>query len=60
MMDSIIRKALSLINTHSALVMALVLVVLIGGLVSCFVIEKRRFTTKEITLMGMLIALHII
>lgn len=59
-MDIIIRKALELINTHSALIMVLVLLLLLGGLISCFIIEKRRFSTKEITLMGMLIALHII
>lgn len=59
-MDNLIRSALSFINEHSALVMILVLLILALGLISCFVIEKKRFTTKEIALLGMLIALNII
>lgn len=59
-MDALIRNALSFVNEHSALVMIIVLAVLALGLISCFVIEKKRFTTKEITLLGMLIALNII
>jgi len=59
-MDGLIRNALSFINNHSALVMILVLFLLTAGLASCFFIEKRRFTTKEIALLGMLIALNII
>ena len=60
MMDAIIRGALSFIKDHSALLMILIVVLLILGLGSCFLIEKRRFTTREITLMGMLVALNII
>lgn len=59
-MDTLIRGALSFINDHSALVMILVLITLVLGLVSCFIVEKKRFTTKEISLLGMLIALNII
>ncbi len=59
-MDTLIRGALSFINDHSALVMILVLIALVLGLVSCFIVEKKRFTTKEISLLGMLIALNII
>ena len=59
-MDTLIRNALNLFNEHSALVMIIVLVALALGLVSCFVVEKKRFTTKDITLLGMLIALNII
>lgn len=47
-------------NEHSALVMIIVLVVLTCGLISCFLIKKIRFTTKETALLGMLIALNII
>ena len=59
-MDTLIRGALSFINDHSALVMILVLIALVLGLVSCFIVEKKRFTTKEVSLLGMLIALNII
>ena len=59
-MDTLIRGALSFINDHSALVMILVLITLVLGLVSCFIVEKKRFTTKEVSLLGMLIALNII
>lgn len=60
MMDTVILGALSFINDHGALLMVLIVVLLILGLGSCFLIEKRRFTTREITLMGMLVALNII
>ena len=59
-MDTLIRNTLTLFNEHSALIMIIVLVALALGLVSCFVVEKKRFTTKDITLLGMLIALNII
>lgn len=59
-MDAIIREALSFINDHGALLMIIIILLLVGGLASCFLIEKRRFTTKEITLMGMLVALNVV
>lgn len=59
-MDALIRNLLSFMNEHSALVMIIVLVVLASGLISCFLIKKTRFTTKETALLGMLIALNII
>ena len=59
-MDALILHALEFINSHSALVMILVLFLLAAGLVSCFTLEKQRFTVKEITVLGMLIALNII
>jgi len=59
-MDGLIRNALSFINNHSALVMILVLFLLTAGLASCFFIEKRRFTTKEIALLGMPAVLSLI
>lgn len=59
-MDALIRNLLSFMNEHSALVMIIVLVVLTCGLISCFLIKKIRFTTKETALLGMLIALNII
>ena len=59
-MDALILSMLEFINSHSALVMTLVLLVLSAGLISCFTIEKQRFTVKESTVLGMLIALNII
>ena len=59
-MDALILSALEFINNHSALVMILVLLTLGVGLVSCFTVEKQRLTVKEITVLGMLIALNII
>lgn len=59
-MDAMIRGALSFINDHGALLMIIVILLLIGGLASCFLFEKRRFTTREISLMGMLVALNVV
>ena len=59
-MDQLIRDTLSFINDHGALLMVLIILLLISGLAGCFLIEKHRFTTKEITLMGMLVALNVI
>ena len=59
-MDTIIRGALGFINDHGALLMIIIVLLLVGGLASCFLIEKRRFTTREVTLMGMLVALNVI
>lgn len=59
-MDAVIRGALGFINDHGALLMIIIVLLLVGGLAGCFLIEKRRFTTKEVTLMGMLVALNVI
>ena len=59
-MDAMIRGALSFINDHGALLMIIIILLLIGGLASCFLFEKRRFTTREISLMGMLVALNVV
>ena len=59
-MDQLIRDTLSFINDHGALLMVLIILLLISGLAGCFLIEKHRFTTKEIALMGMLVALNVI
>ena len=45
-MDAMIRGALSFINDHGALLMIIIILLLIGGLASCFLFEKRRFTTR--------------
>ena len=59
-MDALIRSALGFINDHSALLMVIILVLLVGGLASCFLLEKRRLTTREVTAMGMLVALNVV
>lgn len=59
-MDAVIRGALGFINDHGALLMIIIVLLLVGGLAGCFLIEKRRFSTKEVTLMGMLVALNVI
>ena len=59
-MDAVIRGALGFINDHGALLMIIIVLLLVGGLAGCFLIEKRRFTTKEVTLKGMLVALNVI
>ena len=59
-MEGIIHGALSFVNDHGALLMMIVMLLLVIGLASCFLMEKRRFTTREVTVMGMFVALNVI
>ena len=59
-MDAVIRKGLEMLDSHGALLMVIIAALLILGLASCFLIEKRRFTTREVALMGMLVALNVV
>jgi len=58
--DAVIRKGLEMLDSHGALLMVIIAALLILGLASCFLIEKRRFTTREVALMGMLVALNVV
>lgn len=60
MLDTVIHALLDFIGKHSGLFTILILVALVIGMVACFIGRKYRFTVRDITIMGMLMALNVV
>lgn len=60
MLDTVIHALLDFISKHSGLFTILILVALVIGMVACFIGRKYRFTVRDITIMGMLMALNVV
>ena len=60
MLDTVLHAILDFVGAHSALLTVLILIALGVGMVLCLTVQKRRFTVREIAVMGMLAALNIV
>lgn len=60
MLETAIHQALDLIGTHSALLTIVILLVLLVSLAFCYLTQKHRFTVREIAVLGMMTALHVV
>ena len=54
MLDTVLHAILDFVGAHSALLTVLILIALGVGMVLCLTVQKRRFTVREIAVMGML------
>ena len=60
MLDTVLHAILDFVGAHSALLTVLILIALGVGMVLCLTVQKRRFTVREIAVMGMLAALNVV
>lgn len=59
-MENLLHVLLAFIEDRSALLLIIVLLLLCVGMALCFLLDRRRFTARDITAMGMLVALNVV
>lgn len=59
-MDAFIRPVLEYIGAHTALLLGCILALLAVGMALCFFADRRRFSARDVAVMGMLAALNVV
>ena len=59
-MENALRNFLQFVGDHSAALLIAILIVLFAGMTALYVLHRRRLTSRDIAVMGLLVALNVV